>query len=206
MTVLTPAQAPIPTPTPAQAPTPTPTPAPTPAAAPAPGAPTDADLLAEVLAPYRPNCRYLREATVFLRDGLPAAQCTFHIPESCYIDDTGHFNSVEFNICYNQMAYYLIAKSVRDALVAPFDRWDLDDFRERQLSSILISHFESTFRRPMDGRRFHGEIAVTSVRERDGADGRQPLVLAESTCRYWDDGRGRADGKVRFVVVDPPRR
>jgi hypothetical protein len=176
------------------------------APAPKAGFGTDLLLLEEVLAPYRPNCRYLRTASVSVRDGLPVAQCEFVIPESCYIDDTGHFNSVEFNICYNQMAYYLVAKSVADALVSPFDRWDLDDFRERQLSSILISHFESTFRRPLDGRRFHGEIALTSVRERAGGDGRQPLVLAESSCRFWDDERGRADGKVRFVVVDPPRR
>ena len=33
----------------------------------------------------------------------------FSIPESCYIDSTGHFNAVEFNICYNQLAYVLFA-------------------------------------------------------------------------------------------------
>ena len=37
----------------------------------------------------------------------------------CCIDDTGHFNSVEFHICYNQTLYYTVAKSVQERLVRP---------------------------------------------------------------------------------------
>lgn len=125
------------------------------------GLETDRNLLDEILTPYLPHCRYLWKASVSLspENGLPLARCAFTIPESCYIADTGHFNSVEFNICYNQMAYYLLAKTVKEGLAAPFDRWDMDDFRERQLSSILISDFQSTFRRPVNGRHFSGEIS-----------------------------------------------
>ncbi|MFF3919408.1 FcoT family thioesterase [Streptomyces sp. NPDC001852] len=167
---------------------------------------TDQPLLDEVLTPYLPHCRYLRSASVSLspESALPLARCEFTIPESCYIADTGHFNSVEFNICYNQMAYYVLAKTVQGRLTAPFDRWDMDDFRQRQLPSILITDFRSRFRRPVNGRRFSGEFSLTGVTERTGADGRRPLILVESACRYWDDAEGRADGTVRLAIVDPP--
>ncbi|MGW6540873.1 FcoT family thioesterase [Streptomyces sp. NPDC055051] len=48
-------------------------------------------------------------------DGRPlTGSGMFTIPEPCYIDDTGHFNAVEFNICYNQLAYYTLAAMIRD--------------------------------------------------------------------------------------------
>src|SRR5882724_11344285 len=75
-------------------------------------------LVADILKPYRPHARYLRSAQItHFRDkaaegiaankGLVTAAGRFSIPESCYIDDTGHFNAVEFNICYNQLAYVM---------------------------------------------------------------------------------------------------
>src|SRR5690348_5245638 len=86
------------------------------------GSAVSAALLENVLAPYKPHCRYLQRAHVVSgseRAGLPASKGTevsahgdFAIPESCYIADTGHFNAVEFNICYNQLAYTLLAACV----------------------------------------------------------------------------------------------
>lgn len=66
----------------------------------------DPSLLAQVLNPYKAHCKYLKSAQV-TKEGDPhdggrvIGRCEFSIPQSCYIDDTGHFNSVEFNICYN---------------------------------------------------------------------------------------------------------
>ena len=45
--------------------------------------------------------------------GLISAKGRFSIPDSCYIDDTGHFNAVEFNICFNQLAYVPSASASR---------------------------------------------------------------------------------------------
>ena len=62
--------------------------------------------LADILKPYRAHARYLRSAEITHfrnpaapRDGTSAASLLtgtgrFSIPESCYIDDTGHFNAV----------------------------------------------------------------------------------------------------------------
>ena len=75
------------------------------------------DFIDDILKPYRKHAQYLKSAELtHFQDkcscatkgkdaGLITAKGRFSIPESCYIDDTGHFNAVEFNICFNQLAY-----------------------------------------------------------------------------------------------------
>ena len=93
------------------------------------------DLMGIFLAPYKSDCQYLKRALFyyppqelsgrdlgFIKGDLSGADFgfikgDFKIPESCYIDDTGHFNSVEFNICYNQIFYILIAYLVQQQLL-----------------------------------------------------------------------------------------
>ncbi|MEU1177789.1 FcoT family thioesterase [Streptomyces sp. NPDC005820] len=163
---------------------------------------TDEPLLDRVLRPYKAHCRYLRSADVTVRDDGPAAvQGAFAIPESCYIDDTGHLNSVEVNICYNQMMYYLVAKSVQDGLGPGFADWTLDDFFEHQLPDILIARFTSAFRRPVDPRSFSGEMAFRSVTRRSPGGG-PPFLHAETAFRYWDAGTGRCDGEATLAFVN----
>ena len=72
--------------------------------------------VSKVLAPYFEHTTYLKEATMIRRathgsekprDLVAAGE--FHIGQSCYIQSTGHFNAVEFNICFNQLAYVTYA-------------------------------------------------------------------------------------------------
>jgi hypothetical protein len=168
----------------------------------------DADLMAQVLKPYRPHCRYVKSATVTADAGSDsvAAVCELEIPESCYIDDTGHFNSVEFNICYNQMLYYTVAKSVKEQIVKPFSDWTMQDFWQRQLADFLITDFRSTFKRQMRGRRFRGEIEIPSALEWEGSDLRPALIVLPTVCRYWDDHGGDSRGEVKIAITNPPKR
>uniref|UniRef100_X5IIF0 (2E)-enoyl-[ACP] glycyltransferase n=1 Tax=Streptomyces sp. MJ635-86F5 TaxID=1321967 RepID=X5IIF0_9ACTN len=172
--------------------------------------PTDEELLEQVMRPYRSkNCVYLKDAVVGAADAGPddrrlTASCEFEIPESCYIDDTGHFNSVEFNICYNQMAYYLMAKAVKENLVAPFSAWTLDDFWKRQLGDILITDFRSAFRAPLHGRHYRGELEIVEIVQWEGSDVRDPLVVVRTTCRYRDDHGGHAHGEISVAITNPP--
>ncbi|MEO1375818.1 MAG: FcoT family thioesterase, partial [Cyanobacteria bacterium J06635_10] len=63
----------------------------------------------------------------FLNSNLSLPPTTdFSIPESCYIDDTGHFNSVEFNICYNQLFYIIIAYLIKNQLLEVMKDWNLE--------------------------------------------------------------------------------
>lgn len=163
----------------------------------------DDPLMERVLLPYKPHCRYLQTARVSVADPeadapLVAAQCDLKIPSSCYIDDTGHFNSVEFNICFNQMMYYVLAKSVKERLHPALAGWSMADYWAKQLPDVLIVDFRSTFKRPVDGARFHGEIEFTELRK-----GTRNLYL-KTHCRYRDDRGGHCEGAVDLVVVNSP--
>lgn len=162
---------------------------------------TDNQLLARVLRPYKANCKYLKSASVKSKSGSATARCEFTIPESCYIDDTGHLNAVEVNICYNQMMYYLVAKSVKDGLMAGFASWTMADFWRHQLPDILIARFASNFRRPINPRLFSGEMEFLSVTRRSPGGG-NPFLVAETSYRYWDASGGRCDGEATLAFVN----
>lgn len=161
----------------------------------------DPHLLEGVLRPYKEHCRYLQSATVSVKNGLGTARGEFSIPSPCYIDDTGHFNAVEFNICYNQLVYYLLAKSIKEQAVPALADWSVDDYWVRQLPDILIARFRSVFRSQIDSSSFSGEVAFRSI---DHSNVRQPMVLTDTTCRFWDKNGGRADGEVLLALLNPP--
>lgn len=161
----------------------------------------DPRLLAAVLRPYKDDCRYLRSATMTTTEGLAVAHGEFAIPYSCYIADTGHFNAVEFNICYNQLMYYLIAHAIQEKTIPVLARWTLDDYWARQLPGILIATHRSAFRAQVDSSSFRGKVAITAITERKV---RNPMLIVETTCRFWDGTGGQADGEVRLVLLDPP--
>jgi len=167
---------------------------------------TDRDLLRDVLAVYRPDCRYLLDAEVTTNEaGNAKATCRFSIPAPFYIEDTGHFNAVEFNLCYNQMMYYAVAKSVRENIMTPFAEWAEDDYRSRQLADFLIVDFHSSFPRGVRSAEFWGEIDFVTVRERPSGPNWAAVIMAETTVRYWDAHGGRCTGEVRLAVTNPPQ-
>ncbi|POM23160.1 FcoT-like thioesterase domain protein [Actinomadura rubteroloni] len=158
--------------------------------------PTDTALLTDVLRCYKPHCRYLRSMTVRVTEGRLTGRGELRIPESCYIDDTGHLNAVEVNICYNQMLYYVIAAAVEWNLTPAFARWTMDDYWAKQLPDILIARMQSSFLRPIDPRSFHGEFEVLrSTRLKD-------MLTLETAFRYGDDAGGRCDGRVRVAITN----
>jgi (3R)-3-[(carboxylmethyl)amino]fatty acid synthase len=169
-----------------------------------PSVPDDPALRERVLSPYREHCQYLRSATVQAADGKVSAACEFSVGESYYIDSTGHFNAVEFNICYNQAAYYLIAQTVQHGLMPAFAGWTLADFWERQLSGVLIVEFNTTFQHQINPAAFHGELTFREAWQHAATATNPALVAIETTCKFWDDVDGRCRGRVLLAVTDPP--
>lgn len=165
---------------------------------------TDAAFLDEVLRPYKAHCKYLKSAEVSSRDGRVSTRCDFQIPESCYIDDTGHLNSVEVNICYNQVLYYTLAASVRWGLLGELADWTMDDFWKRQLPDVLIARFSSRFQRPVNARRFEGIFEFHSVDRRTVGD-KPPMLVATTGHRYWDDAGGRCGGEATVTLLNLPQ-
>lgn len=162
----------------------------------------DPELLSGVLRPYaRPKTQYLKSATVDTADGLAIAEGQFSIPHSCYIDDTGHLNSVEVNICFNQLMYYLIAKCVQEQALPAFDAWTMEDYWAKQLPDMLIANFKSNFRRPIDSASFTGAVSFGDFSVRNV---RRAIQLVDMPWQFWDASGGHADGEVRMALVEPP--
>ncbi|MEU9884249.1 FcoT family thioesterase [Sphaerisporangium sp. NPDC051011] len=161
----------------------------------------DEALLSRVLRCYKPHCRYLKSMTVDVEGEVVRGTGVFSIPESCYIDDTGHLNAVEVNICYNQMLYQVVATCVQQGIGPVFGTWTMDDYWRRQLPDILIARFQSSFTRPIDPRLFHGEFVLDRITQRRLRRDAPPLVSMETSFRYWDDNGGRSDGTVRVAIV-----
>ncbi|HEY6309450.1 MAG TPA: FcoT family thioesterase [Streptosporangiaceae bacterium] len=165
---------------------------------------TDRELLSLVLRPYRVHCQYLKTAVLEVAPNqMPTVSADLEIGESCYIDDTGHFNAVEFNICYNQLAYYLIAKSVQEGLLPALRGWTLDDFWRAQLPDILITDFNSRFKRKMRGKRFFGSVSLADVVRLDKSAWWKPLIVLHTSCRFWDELGGLSVGKVTIAITNP---
>jgi hypothetical protein len=156
-------------------------------------------LMAQVLAPYKPDCRYLKSAVVELpeagADHLVRLHGELSIQGSCYIDDTGHFNSVEFNICYNQMIYVLMAQCVESRLLPAFAAMTLPEYLARQLPDVLIHDFASKFRRPLSPRAFRGTVSIVE------ANDRSRFLLLRTHCEFEDGQGGSCQGDVSLAIV-----
>jgi (3R)-3-[(carboxylmethyl)amino]fatty acid synthase len=134
--------------------------------------------VAEILKPYRPNAKYLKSAEITRvsdealydstsKESLITAVGRFSIPESCYIDDTGHFNAVEFNICFNQLAYVLFGKSVEVGVLQKI--WPVSanylssftEYKKHQLPAMLIVRIDGVrFFKPMKSGDFRAELSI----------------------------------------------
>lgn len=159
------------------------------------------DLLAEVMVPYRLNCQYLKSCSLEylpVGDGVTAdvseasiaAEGDCAIEESCYIDSTGHFNAVEFQICCNQIMYAMFAECVRLRLVRSFLALDLDQYWERRLPNVLITHVNSVFRKVINPHAFRARHQLDrSYLIKDRA-------FWESRISYSDAEGGYAEGTV----------
>jgi hypothetical protein len=163
----------------------------------------DTAFITKVLAPYRVNCRYLRSVKIRFDDLDNATWETmvaigeFAIDQSCYIDDTGHFNAVEFNICYNQLAYVHLAYCIAHGIMPALADFDADTFASKQLSNFLIANINSSYHAELNPRHFFGEVRVTSARCRS------KYAILKTNCMFSDEANGRSDGDVKLVVLKP---
>ena len=135
---------------------------------------------ADILKPYRNQARYLKSAEITQfcdkadiiagENGqrLATSRGSFAIPESCYIDDTGHFNAVEFNICYNQLAYVTFAKLIEAKMMhrlrtGKVDVLTIPEFKQHQLPAMVIVSLESRYYKQLDSKGFTGDLSIDKI-------------------------------------------
>ncbi len=162
------------------------------------------EFLSRVLKPYRDHCRYLKsvsiESDATAQDDVwlsLVAHGEFAIDQSCYIDDTGHFNAVEFNICYNQLAYVLLANCIRQEQLPALSSYTLETFFDKQLSNYLIANIDSSYHSQINPRRFYGEVRILSARSRG------KLAILRTSCHFRDDYDGHSSGEVKLAILHP---
>lgn len=154
--------------------------------------------LERVLEPYKRDCRYLRMASIDNKDNKAkiSAIGEFSIMQSCYVNDTGHFNAVEFNICFNQLAYYLVAECIQNKLLNNFNNWDADKYFRHQLSDCLILRFFSSFRKPMQVDKFFGRMNINKISEKN------KRIFIDTTCNFYDENGGASEGGALLLMKD----
>ena len=166
------------------------------------GTPVADEVLSKVLAPYKPGCKYLKRAVCELpeagADHLVRLIGELAIEESCYIEDTGHFNAVEFNISYNQLIYTLLGHCVVEGILPAFQGMGFSEYLARQLPDVLIHKFDSKFRRPMSPRAFRGYVDITETSDRG------PFIIVKTFVRFEDDAGGNSHGEVTLAILKRP--
>jgi len=164
----------------------------------------DVALLTRTMAPYAgKDTIYLKRATVECRGDNIVGTGDFGFQQSCYIEETGHFNAVEFIISYNQLIYYTLAASVRDGLIPQLSNWDLTDYWARQLPSVLISKIATRFRQPINSRAYRGMLTITDIEFRERS---RPLIALQTAVEFSDDGIGSALGDIEIALIDLPTK
>jgi hypothetical protein len=104
---------------------------------------------------------------------------------------------MEFNLCYNQLAYTTVAQCVAERLLPAFNHMDIKMFCDRQLTHMLIASLESKFRKPMRSATFTGEFVLESAVRRSG------MIFLKTRCSFGMVGKSYSEGRVRLVILDP---
>ena len=157
--------------------------------------------LSRVLTPYRKHCCYLKNANFQSQPEFGIKGLTMHgefkIDDSCYIDDTGHFNAVEYNICFNQIAYLHLAHCIENGLIPELADFELDSFFEKQLSHFLIAGIGSSFQSFINARHFYGMFGINSIKKTS------KCTFIKTYCLFSDDEKGRSKGEVTLAIMHP---
>lgn len=162
----------------------------------------DSEFSRQVLKPYRKHTTYLKKTVCHWNKdkNYPTMKGDFQINESCYIDDTGHFNAVEFNICYNQLGYTYLGHCIKEGILPElsyFAQGNNSEFFEKQLSHFLIVDIHSTYKRPINAKQFYGETTIKSISKKAN------FTFIVMPCKFYDDGNGKAFGEVKLAIIDP---
>ncbi len=123
------------------------------------------------------------------------ARGVFSIGESCYTNDTGHFNAVEFNICYNQLMYTALAHGVSKKLLNCLQDLTLDEYYNKQLPDVYITRLESYYKKVIDPNDFSGVFRVKKTKKT------RKLIIIKTQIEFSGYGGGLAYGEVDLAIT-----
>lgn len=164
----------------------------------------DPKILTAVLSPYHnTQTDYLKQAEIIPSHNLLAASGDFSIPKSCYIDSTGHFNAVEFIICYNQLAYAIFGYGFRYGLFKDIpiasgnteagrilSSTSYDNYLNKQLGSTFILRSDLSFKKIINPTGFKGTINIHQFLYRN------KTFFVKTSCEFFCESEGKATGQI----------
>ncbi|QNK61093.1 hypothetical protein H7F33_10915 [Pedobacter sp. PAMC26386] len=159
----------------------------------------DPDFIKRVLNPYREHTTYLKHAVFHIEpdkviQGLKVTG-DFAIAQSCYIDDTGHFNAVEYNICYNQLGYVFLGHCIKNQLIPELKDYTEETFFHKQLTHILIVKINSSFSRLLNAKGFSGIWGITAIKKT------AQCTFLYTYCNFHDINGGSSKGEVVLGIL-----
>lgn len=148
-----------------------------------------------MLAAYSPNSSYIEEARYISHDHF-AANALFRIPETCYGDKTGHFNAVEFILCYNQLIYVMFSEAVEQGDVPEMGMTSFEEFKKIQLKGSFLTKIKDvSFRRQINPEGFVGRIDINKVKSMRGTN------FYFTNGSFADFNGGRALGEMNYAFT-----
>ncbi len=155
----------------------------------------------KILTPYHDHCHYLKNLDVHINEHNGVKELVgkgnFGIASSCYIDDTGHFNAVEFNICFNQLAYTFFGYCILKNLIPELNMYKGEIFFQNQLSHLLIAKISSSYKTEINAKKFKGEIGIKSLSKRSTG------TFVNTYCNFEDGINGKSTGEILVVLLNP---
>lgn len=87
----------------------------------------------------------------------------FSIKESCISNISTHFSSIDFNICYSQLFFYLLGEVIDNKLLNVLSNWDIDNFLKFQSTHFLTIKLSNNFYKVMNTENFKGTIKIDNI-------------------------------------------
>lgn len=119
------------------------------------------ELVDKVIEFYKPNYRYLREATV----NYPFARGRFLLNETEYMTTLQHVTDIEAQLCLNQLCYVFFAQGIADQQWESLKSFSLDDFLGLRKEGMFIVESHKKFVRETNpAEPFNGQIELVRSR------------------------------------------
>ena len=121
------------------------------------------ELVDKVVAVYKPNYRYLKQADV----DFPIARGTFQLGKTEYVQTLQHLTDIEAQLCHNQLSYVFFGNEIN------LNRWNglkdltFDDYLELRKEGMFIVESHKKFRKETNPEEpFEGIVRLTRSKTR----------------------------------------
>ncbi|MEK6951992.1 MAG: FcoT family thioesterase [Nanoarchaeota archaeon] len=121
------------------------------------------ELVDKVVAVYKPNYRYLKEADV----NFPVARGIFQLGETEYMQTLQHLTDVEAQLCLNQLSYVFFGNEINAKRWEGLRDLTFDDYLELRKEGMFIVESHKKFHKETNPREpFEGIMRLVRAKKR----------------------------------------